>query len=296
MGGLNIPKKWPVTVVRSETMIPAASTLTTSEGQMQGRTSKLADVDEEEDSEDEVDRQLANEEHPRSTTRLSVVSGNDGLPKQEDLGRGRGRWGWTTATTSTDNARRGWWSRRRTPIAGPEDDNSAGESSSRGRDSDVHTRSRPNPRGTAAAGSSNQLPLPRSRPGTPRSTSLADRLPGGRTSRASSPLLFTSEQVDSAVDGTKLDEMHLPMGMSSDSPVDEAELESDGEGEKLCRICFTGDDDDDDEEEEDGDDDDENSDTRKRKEKDQGLGRLISPCLCRGSMRVSAVIRSLLCG
>lgn len=108
----------------------------------------------------------------------------------------------------------------------------------------------------------------------------------------------------------------------------EEEEESDGMEEKMCRICFTGEDSDSDDEgdpsdseaEDDGQDQDraqgedqgekkdrtaaagkqarDQKKQKKKKAKDtnpgpgsgpgSGLGRLISPCLCRGSMRVSS--------
>jgi hypothetical protein len=101
--------------------------------------------------------------------------------------------------------------------------------------------------------------------------------------------------------------------------------ESEGEGEKMCRICFTGEDSDseddasDSEAEGDAEDDDQDQDRaqgqekfktairdveqKKQKRKDQGpgsgsglgLGRLISPCLCRGSMRVSSFDSCIRC-
>ena len=91
----------------------------------------------------------------------------------------------------------------------------------------------------------NQLPLPRSRPGTPRVDSGLFERPQGSTSTAAVPL---NEQADGkkGVDGKEKEEE-----------------EEDEDGEVLCRICFMG------------------------AEEEVDLGRLISPCLCRGSMRVS---------
>jgi hypothetical protein len=112
-------------------------------------------------------------------------------------------------------------------------------------------------------------------------------------------------------------------GSDGESDVEEEE-ESDGEGEKMCRICFTGEDSDSDSEDDPSDSEDEDDaendlnqnqaenqaeektktgpkDEQEKREKHQrkkergdagagpGLGRLISPCLCRGSMRVSLI-------
>jgi hypothetical protein len=91
----------------------------------------------------------------------------------------------------------------------------------------------------------NQLPLPKSRPGTPRVDSgLFER-----------PLGFGSNTVlsDDQADGLRSFKVRK----------EDEDEEEDEDGEVLCRICFMG------------------------AEEEVDLGRLISPCLCRGSMRVS---------
>ena len=90
----------------------------------------------------------------------------------------------------------------------------------------------------------NQLPLPRSRPGTPRVDSGLFERPQGSTS--------TAVPLNDREDGKE------SLGVNQKD-----EEEEDEDGEVLCRICFMG------------------------AEEEVDLGRLISPCLCRGSMRVS---------
>lgn len=119
----------------------------------------------------------------------------------------------------------------------------------------------------------------------------------------------------------------LPSHREEDEqPESDGEEEEDEDGEKMCRICFTGEDSDSDDDPSDSEAED-NSDSvdgqgqdhgqgeekektairdveqKKQKRKDQGpgsgsglgLGRLISPCLCRGSMRVSSFDSCIRC-
>lgn len=163
-----------------------------------------------------------------------------------------------------------------------------------------------------------RLPLP-----TTRSRSKSRSRP---QSRASTPLLPglssfpTSTSTSTSKNSNNEHEDNRTAG-SGTATEDLDPEESDGEGEKMCRICFTGEDSDSDDDPSDSEAED-NSDSvdgqgqdhgqgeekeqtairdveqKKQKRKDQGpgsgsglgFGRLISPCLCRGSMRVSSFL------
>lgn len=253
--------------------------------ELPGRRATLEEINEEEDSEDEVDRALAVPRPPVSTAQ-SEKGSRDATGSSSDTAEPiNGRWGWTAALANS-TSRAGWWTRRRTAITVPGPIPTATASTTRGRSGlDNWAAS-----SGAAGGVDNQLPVPRSRPGTPRSASLAGGFPR-YTSRASTPFATLVEETAEGELGINAE---ITIGAEDESPGATAEVESDGEGEKLCRICFTGEDDDEDDEHEDGfggtvDDDGQVEDDGKTRErsKEEGMGRLISPCLCRGSMRVS---------
>lgn len=273
-----------------------------------GRPARLEDVNEEEDSEDEVDRALA-----VSRPRASTAQPEEGSRDAKDSGSNtaepiNGGWGWTSALANS-TSRAGWWTRRRTAITVPDPITTADASATRGRSGlEDSNSSQWAASSGAAGGEENRLPVPRSRPGTPRSASLAGGFPR-YTSRASTPF---ATLVEESAEGELGINTESTIGAEDESPGAMAEVESDGEGEKLCRICFTGEDDDEDDEHEEGfrdtvdDDGQVDSDGKAReKRKEEGMGRLISPCLCRGSMRVSwpaglsrissALMPSLLC-
>jgi hypothetical protein len=63
--------------------------------------------------------------------------------------------------------------------------------------------------------------------------------------------------------GTKIERDETPLREIGEDEFDEPEEEAEPEDERQCRICFSG------------------------REEEAALGKLISPCLCTGSVRVS---------
>jgi hypothetical protein len=208
----------------------------------------------------------------------------------------------THARTEVAGRKRTWLDRlrhRQIEPSAPEDTSTLGR----------HTKSHPN---TNTELDPHRLPLPttrsRSRPQSRASTPLLPGLSTFPISTSNSVPVSTSKNSNNEHENNRTAEF------PGAEEVDLDPEESDGEGEKMCRICFTGEDDDDpsDSEAEDDAEDDPNQDQgeektktgpkdeqekrekhqKRKKERDtgpgSGLGRLISPCLCRGSMRVSS--------
>lgn len=272
------------------------------------------------DSEDEVDRHLHinhindhdDDEGDNTTRSRSAVPTDNVRMNHSDVGASTTRTIGIAGTpesharTEVAGRTRTWLNRlRRRQIepSAPEDTSTSGR----------HTKSHPN---TNTELDPHRLPLPttrsRSRPQSRASTPLLPGLSTFPISTSNSIPISTSKNISNEHENNRTAE-----SIPGAEEVDLDPEESDGEGEKMCRICFTGEDEDDpsDSEDEDDTDDDPNQDQaeektktairdeeqKKQKRKDQspgsgsGLGRLISPCLCRGSMRVSPFASHVRC-